>query len=98
MEAQIMEQLVVQFPSVAAWLIVALLGLISLGVGYFGRKFMARMDTQDTALLQIKDLLASEIGHLRELHHAIDKRVAVIETHINVDGRWRRAPERGDDS
>lgn len=80
METAIVEQFIVQFPTAAAWLIVALLGLIGTGLGLMGRKFMARLDSQDATLGQIKELLASEIGKLRELHHDIDKRVVRLES------------------
>lgn len=89
-QAQVVERLVVLFPSLAAWVIVGLLVLIGAIVAALGRKFLIRMDAQDTALGDIKELLASEIGKLREMHHSVDKRVAVLETTVGVDVRWGR--------
>lgn len=85
-----MEQIVVMFPSLAAWLIVALVGLIAAGGGLAVRKFMSRLDSQDSTLGQIKELLASEIGKLRELHHDIDKRVVRLEAQADSTSKWGR--------
>lgn len=79
---QAVEQLVIAFPSAAAWVIVILLTIIALGAAWMGRKFLSRMDDQDTTLLAIKDLLASEVGKLREMHHAMDRRVVWIEAQL----------------
>ena len=80
-----MEQVVVMFPSLAAWLIVALVGVIATGGGWAVKKFMHRLDTQDETLNKIADLLASEISKLREADHDIEKRVVRIETHVGID-------------
>ena len=96
-EAKIVEQLVVLFPTVAAWLIVGLVALIAAGGGIAVRKFMARLDSQDSTLGQIKELLASEIGKLRELHHDIDKRVVRLEAQADNGSKWgRRAGDKDD--
>lgn len=89
-QAKVVEQLVVLFPTVAAWVIVFLLIVIGFVVAYLGRLFLRRMDVQDDALKAIKELLASKITELRELHHSVDKRVTVLETAINGDVRWGR--------
>lgn len=86
METRVIEQFVVQFPAVAAWLIVALLAALTGGAALMGRRFMARLDTQDNTLIEIKNLLASEIGKLRELHHDIDKRVVRLEAVQSAEG------------
>jgi hypothetical protein len=81
-----MEQLVTHFPSLAAWLIViigaALLGL----VGFGGREMIKRLDSQDTALDQIRQLLASEVHKLREMQHCIDIRLARVEERMHNGG------------
>lgn len=91
-EAKIVEQLVVLFPTVAAWLIVGLVALIAAGGAMAVKKFMARLDTQDNTLNKIAELLASEIGKLRDKDHAIEKRVVRIETHVGIDAgqKWGR--------
>lgn len=96
---QAVERLVVAFPFAAAWIIVLLVGVIGLLVAYLGRKFLSRMDDQDRTLEAIKALLASEVQKLREMHHAIDKRVTAIEAACNVEAvRWgRRTTERDDE-
>lgn len=89
-ETRIVEQIVVMFPSLAAWLIVALVGAIATGGGLAVRMFMGRMKNQDAMLGEIKELLASEIGKLRELHHDIDKRVVRLEAQADSGGKWNR--------
>lgn len=89
-ESKIVEQIVVMFPSLAAWLIVGLVGVIVAGGGLAVRKFMSRLDSQDNTLGQIKELLASEIGKLRELHHDIDKRVVRLEAQADNGTKWGR--------
>jgi hypothetical protein len=91
-EAKIVEQLVVLFPTVAAWLIVGLVALIAAGGAMAVKKFMARLDTQDNTLNKIAELLASEIGKLRDKDHAIETRVVRIETHVGIDAgpKWGR--------
>ncbi len=91
-EAKIVEQLVVLFPTVAAWLIVGLVALIAAGGAIAVKKFMARLDTQDNTLNKIAELLASEIGKLRDKDHAIETRVVRIETHVGIDAgpKWGR--------
>lgn len=91
-EHRIVEQLVVLFPTLAAWLIVALVALIAAGGAMAVKKFMARLDTQDTTLNKIAELLASEIGKLRDKDHQIETRVVRIETHVGIDGgpKWGR--------
>lgn len=90
-QAQIVERLVVLFPSLAAWAIVGLLVLIGLIVAALGRKFLSRMDAQDTALGDIKELLASEVKQLREMHHGMDVRVARLEEYRRLENYGRRA-------
>lgn len=99
-ETQVVEQFVVMFPSAAAWLLVIMVGVIGTGIGVGGRKFLKRLDSQDTSLdmqnktlAQIKDLLASEIAKLREMHHDMDKRVIVLETLQNGGMPKRRATD-----
>lgn len=88
---QAVEQLVVAFPSAAAWIIVMLVGMVVILVAYMGRKFLQRMDKQDVSLDAIKDLLASEVKQLREAQHALDKRVTTVEAHCDIEGlRWGR--------
>lgn len=91
-EAKIVEQLVVLFPTVAAWLIVGLVALIAAGGAFAVRKFMARLDTQDAALNKIANLLSTKFDELREHGHAIEKRVVRIETHVGIDAgpKWGR--------
>lgn len=96
-EARIVEQLVVLFPTVAAWLIVGLVALIAAGGALAVKKFMRRLDTQDTTLNKIAELLASKIGELREEAHAMETRVVRIETHVGLGAipRWgRRASDK----
>lgn len=100
-ETKIVEQLVVLFPALAAWIIVALVGLIAAGGGVAFRSFFRRLREQDVAaaafraestvaLREIKELLASEIGKLREMHHDVDVRVARLEEHRRLDNFGRR--------
>lgn len=64
----------------ALWAVITVGGaLLALGL-YFVRKFVERMDSQDVALNEIRDLLASEIGKLREMQHELDKRIIWIES------------------
>lgn len=85
----VVEQLVIQFPSLAAWLIVGLVAIIAGGGALATRKFLARLDTQDDSLRKIEELLASEIGKLREMHHDVDKRVVRLEAQ-SAENRGRR--------
>lgn len=89
-ETKIVEQLVVLFPALAAWTIVALVALIAAGGGLAVRMFMRRLKKQDDTLAEIKNLLASEVGKLREMHHDIDVRVARLEEHRRLDNYGRR--------
>lgn len=88
----IVEQLVVLFPALAAWVIVALVGAIAAGGAMAVRKFLTRLDAQDLTLNRISELLASEIGKLRDKDHAIETRVVRIETHVGIDTlpKWTR--------
>lgn len=89
-EHEVVEQIVVLFPVLAAWLIVALVAVIATGGAFAVRKFLFRMDRQDVALGDIKELLASEVSKLREMHHDIDVRVARLEEHRRLDNYGRR--------
>lgn len=102
-ETRIVEQLVVLFPALAAWTIVALISVIVAGGALAARLFFKRLREQDKAaaefrqesaiaLREIKDLLASEIGKLREADYHIKERVVRIETHIGLDvgPKWSR--------
>lgn len=89
-EHEVVEQIVVLFPVLAAWLIVALVAIIATGGALAVRKFLSRMDRQDIALGDIKELLASEVSKLREMHHDIDVRVARLEEHRRLDNYGRR--------
>lgn len=94
------QTIVVQFPALAAWLIVALVLVIATGGAIATnmartsvKNFLARMDAQDKSLGEIKELLASEVQKLRELHHDIDKRVGKLETFrdmMQADQRFGR--------
>lgn len=86
-QQQVVEQLVIQFPAIAAWVIVILLATIAGIAGLVGRKFLQRMDTQDTMLGGIKELLALEVSKLRELHHEMDRRVSIVETVLKITGK-----------
>lgn len=99
-ETRIVEQLVVLFPTLAAWLIVGLIALIAAGGAYAVQKFMVRLDTQDAALNKIANLLSSKFDELREHGHAIEKRVVRIETHVGIDSvpKWGRRAGDGDGS
>lgn len=46
--------------------------------------FTTQLDKQDVQLGAIKDLLADEVFKLREMIHAIDKRVLTIEGHCSL--------------
>lgn len=97
-----------QFPALAAWLIVAGGGALFALVAFGGRQFFKRLDGQDETLkaisssigkevTAIKDLLASEIQHLRDMQHDIDKRVVSLEAYMGASylGRGRaRAPAK----
>ena len=89
----VVEQFVIAFPTGAAWLIVGLICLIVLLLliaMHFVRgqaiKFLSRMDAQDKALGDIKDLLASEVQKLRELYHGVDRRVVGVEAQLRFLG------------
>ena len=75
-----MENVVVAFPGLAAWLIVGIGALLVGIVSYGGRQVLQRLDTQDNALEAIRSLLASEVHKLREMQHAIELRVTRIES------------------
>ncbi|MCC6197190.1 MAG: hypothetical protein IT518_22265 [Burkholderiales bacterium] len=97
----VIEQFVIAFPTAAAWLIVLLLAMIIGIVLYLGRKFLHRMDTQDDALTEIKELIASEVGKLRELYHGVDRRVVGVEATLRFMGgkpmqRGSDEPKTGD--
>lgn len=74
-----MEQLVVSFPALAAWLIVAIGGMLLGIVAYGGKQLLKRLDLQDRALESIRGLLASEVQQLREMQHDMDVRVVRLE-------------------
>ena len=57
---------------------IAVLGALAI-IGYFGKKTVDRLDSQDHELAGIRDLLASEVKHLREMQHSIDVRVTRVE-------------------
>lgn len=91
-----MEQLVIAFPALAAWLIVAIGASMLALVGFGGRKMLDRLDSQDTALEQIRQLLASEVHKLREMQHGIDVRLVRLEsfqTQLHSDIRFGRRAE-----
>lgn len=91
LEPKVIEQLVVLFPALAAWSIVVMLAMIGSGVAFLARKFLMRLDVQDDTLRDIKNLLASEVGKLRELHHDIDRRVVRLESLQDAEGsKWGR--------
>lgn len=90
-DAAVVEQIVVMFPALAAWTIVLLVGVIAAGGAFAVKKFLGRMDTQDTALQDIKVLLASEVKQLREMHHGMDVRVARLEEYRRLENYGRRA-------
>jgi hypothetical protein len=74
------EQHALELLHFAIWLLIAIGGMtLSLAL-YFIRQFVKRMGRQDTALEAIRDLLASEVSKLREMQHALDKRVIWIES------------------
>jgi Tfp pilus assembly protein PilO len=79
----VVEQIVVQFPAAAAWLIVTLVGAIVLGGGWAVKKFIGRLDA-------IESLLSSEIKTLREMQHATDVRVATLEGQLRANSFGRR--------
>lgn len=85
-----MEQLIVQFPALAAYLIVAGGGLFATMVGFGFRTFLKRMDKQDAALEAlpeqlreeidaVKKLIQQEIKELREGQHRLANRVVSME-------------------
>ena len=96
-----MEQLVIAFPALAAWLIVAIGACMLALVGFGGRKMLDRLDSQDTALEQIRQLLASEVHKLREMQHGIDLRLVRLEAfqaQVHNDVRFgRRADDHAGD-
>jgi hypothetical protein len=47
-------------------------------------EFSNRLEHQDNQLRAIRDLLADEVFKLREMIHAIDKRVLTIEGHCQL--------------
>ena len=66
------------------WL-VGILGTLGLATVIWGIKAgLARMDSQDNQLEEIRKLLASELKLLREDHHALDVRVTRIEERCDV--------------
>lgn len=64
----------------AAWMLVVIGGAFVSILAYGGKLLLNRLDTQDETLAAIRDLLASEVKTLREMHHDIDLRVTKIET------------------
>lgn len=81
-----MQSTAIDLLGLLVWMLLALGGA---GVATFvwgGKKVLARLDAQDHALGQIKDLLANEVRTLREMQHSIDNRVTRIEErHMLVD-------------
>ena len=75
-----MEQHALDLLHLVLWLLLAVGGSTFTLALYFVRQFIIRMDKQDHALEDIRDLLASEVGKLREMQHSIDKRVIRLET------------------
>lgn len=82
-ETRVVEQIVIQFPALAAWLIVFLVVVIVAGGGWAVKKFIQRLDA-------IESLLSSEIKTLREMSHDMDVRVARLEEHRRLDNYGRR--------
>lgn len=82
-EPQVVEQIVLQFPALAAWLIVFLVGVIVAGGGLAVTMFIKR-------LVSIEGLLSSEIKTLRAMHHEIDNRVVWLEASLGkkYGRRW----------
>lgn len=87
------EQFVIAFPTAAAWVIVLLIAaivvLMLFGLRFLRAqaiRFLSRMDSQDKALLDIKELLASETQKLRELYHSVDRRVVGVEAQLRFLG------------
>lgn len=65
------------------------LAVISI-IGWGGRKVLQRLDEQDKTMIEIKDLLASEVRQLREMQHGIDLRLTRVEERcmIATAGTW----------
>ena len=62
------------------WL-TGVLGSLGLATVVWGIKAaLGRMDQQDNKLEEIRALLQSELGELRDLHHSLDVRVTKIES------------------
>lgn len=90
-----MEQHALDLLHAALWLLGAFGTICVSLLGYGGSKFLGRMDEQDCTLLAIKDLLQSEIGKLRDLHHSIDIRVTQMECKCalrNAAGQKAQSP------
>lgn len=75
-----MDQFVISFPALAAWLIVVIGGGLLALVAFGGRKLLERLDAQDGELRAIRDLLQSEVQQLREMSHQMDIRLTRIES------------------
>lgn len=73
------KEFVVQFPALAAWLLVALGSAFVLLIGFGGRVFLRRLDRQDKTMEDIKVLLTSETATLRTMLHDQDVRIVRIE-------------------
>lgn len=78
-----MQSLAPDLLPIAVWMIVAIGGALLGLLSYGGRLMLGRLDKTDASLEAIRELLASEIQKLRELHHDVDKRLIRIETACN---------------
>ncbi len=77
------------------WSVGALLGVIAGGIRWAvvefrketreqTKSFTDQLKAQDVQLAAIRDLLADEVFKLREMIHAVDKRVLTIEGHCSL--------------
>ena len=68
----------------ALWLIIAMGGVGIALVSWGGRQVLQRLDEQDKTMVEIKDLLTSEVSVLRELLHDLDLRMVRVEERCTV--------------
>lgn len=68
--------------NLALWCLVAVGSLLLAVLGYIWTKLDRRLDAQDSQMEGIRGLITSEVYELREMAHDHDKRITILERHM----------------
>lgn len=68
--------------ALALWSLVAVGSALLATLGYIWSKLDKRLDAQDGQMSEIRGLITSEVYELREMAHDHDKRITILERHM----------------